>query len=98
MNHDDLWRLHAACRRGLPLPMPAGWVLVVPFDLNMFFPADGHHETSRRAKSVCAACPVAEDCLDYALAEFIRDGIWGGTSLRQREVLWRRRRRRERAS
>ena len=93
MNHDDVWRQHAACTRGLALPTVAGVVIVVPFDPDLFFPRDGHHETSQRAKSICAVCPVAEDCLAYALDSYIRDGIWGGTSLRQREVIWRERRR-----
>lgn len=31
-----------------------------------------------RAKAVCRSCPVRETCLQYALEEGIRDGIWGG--------------------
>lgn len=91
MNHDDVWRLHAACSRGLRLHL-LGLVADVPFDLNLFFPEDGHRQQAARARRVCAACPVAEDCLAYALDHFIRDGIWGGTTLRQREPMWRARR------
>lgn len=30
------------------------------------------------AKAVCAACPVAAECLDYAQANRIEHGVWGG--------------------
>lgn len=30
------------------------------------------------AKAVCASCPVRQDCLDYAIALDIRDGVYGG--------------------
>lgn len=78
--HDEMWRYHAACAGATGELAEA------------FFPEDGHHEQSQRAKAVCARCPVVDDCLAYALDNFIRDGIWGGTSLRQREILWRQRR------
>lgn len=91
MNHDDVWRLHAACSRGLDL-----WLLGlhghVDFPLDLFFPEDGHKEQAARAKQVCAVCPVREDCLEYSLALFIRDGVWGGTTERQRRPMWRARR------
>lgn len=57
-----------------------------------FFPSDGKHTESKRAKEICAGCLVVDECLAYALDNFIRDGIWGGTSLRQREAMWRARR------
>ncbi len=31
-----------------------------------------------RAKAVCATCSVRQPCLDYALANDERYGIWGG--------------------
>ena len=27
---------------------------------------------------VCATCPVANQCLDYARTHELRDGVWGG--------------------
>ncbi|MGH8896202.1 MAG: WhiB family transcriptional regulator [Egibacteraceae bacterium] len=30
------------------------------------------------AKAVCAVCPVADDCLEYALDTGRTDGVWGG--------------------
>lgn len=42
----------------------------------------------RRAKAVCADCPVREACLDYALRIREPHGIWGGlTEVERSEVL-----------
>ena len=45
-----------------------------------------------RARRICARCPVRETCLEYALNHHIADGIWGGTSERQRSRLQQERR------
>ena len=39
------------------------------------------------AKRVCAACPVITECLDYALANNERFGVWGGKSERERRAI-----------
>lgn len=44
----------------------------------------------REAKRVCASCPVRLDCLDYALANDERFGVWGGLGERERRKLNRR--------
>lgn len=51
-------------------------------DPNMFFPERG--SSTREAKAVCAICPVRDECLDYALMNGEKFGIWGGTSERER--------------
>jgi WhiB family redox-sensing transcriptional regulator len=55
--------------------------------------ADRYVVTTARAsitaKQVCATCPVAADCLDYALADPTLRGVWGGTSSRDRSRLRR---------
>lgn len=51
-------------------------------DPEAFFPEKGG--STREAKRICAACPVREECLDYALANDERFGIWGGLSERER--------------
>lgn len=53
-------------------------------DLDMFFPARGDNEGVKAAQAVCAGCTVRDDCLEYALAEGIEHGIWGGRSERDR--------------
>ena len=67
---------------------PATWrdrAACVGAEREVFFPTQG--EDVRRAKAVCAACPVRADCLDYAMRWDIRYGIWGGLSEKQRRRL-----------
>ncbi|MEZ5311676.1 MAG: WhiB family transcriptional regulator [Microthrixaceae bacterium] len=40
---------------------------------------------------VCATCPVKTQCLEYALANRIDHGVWGGTSERERRRILKRR-------
>lgn len=47
-----------------------------------FFPERGG--SSGPAKDVCAGCPAVGPCLEYALVNVIRFGVWGGTSERER--------------
>ena len=41
----------------------------------------------REAKAVCQTCPVIQKCLDYALSAQEAEGVWGGTTARERESL-----------
>jgi WhiB family redox-sensing transcriptional regulator len=54
-------------------------------DLNLFFPGRG--ESAEPARQVCAACPVRQPCLGYAISNAITDGIWGGLTERERRAL-----------
>jgi WhiB family redox-sensing transcriptional regulator len=66
-------------------------------DLEVFFPGRG--ESAGPARQVCAACPVRQPCLDYAITNRITHGIWGGLTERERRGLqsrWVRASRRER--
>lgn len=56
----------------------------------MFFPNDGVGVD--RARSICATCKVTAPCLEYALAEHIDHGVWGGCSERERRRIAKRRR------
>ena len=56
-------------------------------DPAVFFPSESIGV--RRAQDICATCSVQDPCLRYALAERIDDGVWGGTSERQRKRLRR---------
>jgi WhiB family redox-sensing transcriptional regulator len=39
------------------------------------------------ARRFCDDCAVKQECLDYAIAEEIFHGIWGGKSENQRRIL-----------
>jgi WhiB family redox-sensing transcriptional regulator len=81
------WVADAACRGMNP---------------SLFIPEQGDAVGARRAKAVCATCPVSDDCLEFALRKhgnvdgglsFI-EGIYGGTNSLDRRVI---RQERERA-
>lgn len=74
MTPDHVWRALAACR-----DMP----------ISMFFPCPGARgeRMARLAKEVCATCPVAEECLEYAMTTHQHFGVWGGTCERDRDRL-----------
>lgn len=54
-------------------------------DPDLFFPGRG--EATAPAKAVCATCPVRAECLNYAMANGEKFGIWGGLSERERRRL-----------
>jgi WhiB family redox-sensing transcriptional regulator len=54
---------------------------------SLFFPSDG--VGVEKAKTVCEECPVATQCLEYAIQNRIDHGVWGGTSERQRRRIIR---------
>src|SRR6187455_2318195 len=58
-------------------------------DPDLFFPERG--ASTREAKEVCRGCVVREDCLEYALDNGEKFGIWGGMSERKRRRLRRQR-------
>jgi WhiB family redox-sensing transcriptional regulator len=76
MSHSTDWIRDAAC---------AG------LDTRAFF-ADGYHgrEQVNAARRVCAACPVRQQCADWAIQTGERNGVWGGMS--QQELRQKRRR------
>jgi len=54
-------------------------------DPEAFFPEKGG--STREAKRVCNGCAVRAECLEFALANDERFGIWGGLSERERRRL-----------
>lgn len=38
----------------------------------------------KRAKRICASCPVREQCLSYAMDAPVDHGVWGGLTERER--------------
>jgi len=51
-------------------------------DPELFYPERGL--PTREAKEVCRGCVVQQDCLDFAIANGERFGVWGGMSERER--------------
>lgn len=85
------YRQHAA-----PKPPPGPWAELancLGLESDLFFP--GKHDTQQAldaAREVCGPCVVREECLEYALtAPVERIGVWGGTGVRERERILRRR-------
>lgn len=51
----------------------------------LFFPQRGDQgHSAKRAKAICAECPVKLECLEYAVAQSIPHGVWGGMTDRER--------------
>jgi len=51
-------------------------------DPELFFPERG--SSTREAKEVCRGCVVRVECLEFAIANSEKFGIWGGMSERER--------------
>lgn len=58
-------------------------------DPDMFHPGRG--QSTEPAKRICMQCPVQAECLEYALSHFLKCGIWGGASERERRQIRRER-------
>ena len=73
-----LWQQQAACRG------PLGAV---------FFPPPTTERKreklarEQKAKDICLACPVLDECRRYAIAIREPHGVWGGLSEQERRVL-----------
>lgn len=52
-------------------------------DVNFFPPMEQRIEVEK-AKSVCKNCPVFIDCLEFAIVNDFRFGIWGGKTPSER--------------
>lgn len=68
------WRHRAVCR---------------DMDPELFFPVGNSGPAmaqTANAKAVCADCPVATECLDWALESGQDAGVWGGLSEDERRA------------
>lgn len=61
------------------------------YDPEIFF--DPTARAERKAKSICAQCPVRLDCLACALSVQAEFGVWGGLNGKERSSLVRHSRR-----
>lgn len=85
-------RTEAADRSALELDGEKSWqdlANCLGVDPDLFFPERG--ASTREAKEVCRGCIVRDDCLEYALANGEKFGIWGGMSERERRRIRRQR-------
>lgn len=73
------WMGQAACRSCL--------------EEDLFFPDGDSHRYDPQiaaAKAYCEACPVVEQCLAFAMGIWQIEGIWGGTTEKERRQAKRR--------
>lgn len=68
-----------------PDPEPATWVQQAACrdhapSRDWWFPEHGETHLAKRAAAICQGCPVQADCLDYALTNNERHGIWAGVN------------------
>ncbi len=88
----DVLKLGVAKAYGSDLDTdPLAWqedALCAQTDPEAFFPEKAG--STRDAKRICAQCTVRAECLEYALKNDERFGIWGGLSERERRRLRRR--------
>ncbi|GAC1531602.1 MAG: hypothetical protein NVS3B12_07910 [Acidimicrobiales bacterium] len=59
-------------------------------DPDIFYPAI--EEDAEVAKSICAQCHARQTCLEYALTNRERDGVWGAATEKERRRMLRQRR------
>lgn len=60
-------------------------------DPDIFYPASS--EEAEEARAICRGCSVMEACLEWALSNRERDGVWGGATESERRRMIRQRRR-----
>ena len=54
---------------------------------DLWFPEQG--DSIREAKEICEFCPVKAPCGQYALANDVGFGVWGGMSAKERKAMRR---------
>ncbi len=75
---ESLWQHRAACRGP---------------NHGIFFPPSQMERRSekrmreKRAKEICASCPVLQDCRNYAITIREQHGIWGGLTEGERRLV-----------
>jgi WhiB family redox-sensing transcriptional regulator len=73
-----------AAVEGRPLWMDRGICRGEPIET--FF-ADRGGDSYKRAQGLCERCPVRSECADYAIADPLIFGWWGGMSERERRKI-----------
>ena len=84
------WMTQATCR-AIASKDPSDPEYVDP---DYFYPESDdpeHKRKIREARAICGICPVAEQCIEYALRNREIYGIWGAKTRRQRDRIRRER-------
>ena len=88
----DITALDAALGIG-PVPTSAPtWMALAAcrgVDPETFYPPRGDRAAVQRARKVCRRCPVAVECLAFAVERRDPFGVWGGTTRNERVALRR---------
>jgi WhiB family redox-sensing transcriptional regulator len=56
-------------------------------DPDMFFPDAGDRWALGKAQKICAVCDIRMDCLQVALDNDEKEGIWGGAGMTARKKM-----------
>ena len=93
MNLDDIGYL-----KDFPSFVQGGTPLCAETDPDMFFPVEAFegalkvkefYSNELEAKKVCGSCPYQLECFSYALKSTDLQGIWGGTTAKDRAAIRR---------
>jgi WhiB family redox-sensing transcriptional regulator len=75
-----------------PAYLPPEWMklaLCAQVDTEIFYPERGDSASADAARRICSLCDVKVQCLEYALDNAERYGIWGGTNERDRRLMFK---------
>ena len=87
-SHAAMARLLRVLEKVNPLDAEQTWherALCAQTGPEAFFPEKGG--STRNAKRICSGCEVRTECLEFALTNSERFGVWGGLSERERRRL-----------
>jgi WhiB family transcriptional regulator, redox-sensing transcriptional regulator len=59
----------------------------------VFYPPSDDDSLAEEAKTICSMCAVRKPCLEFALTNREKHGVWGGLTERERRRVLRQRRR-----
>ena len=62
-------------------------------DSLVFYPPSDDDSLAEEAKTICSMCAVRRPCLEFALTNREKHGVWGGLTERERRRVLRQRRR-----
>jgi WhiB family redox-sensing transcriptional regulator len=81
------WQINGHADLRLEIPDWTRDALCTEVGSDIFFPEKG--ESTAPAKKVCSHCPVINECLEWAIANDERFGVYGGKSERERRRIKR---------